>query len=376
MNVTKDIAIENIEVTITMTHANSRNMNIWLQAPDGTRIQMLNEGDTSGRTMDDGLTWVYGVDSLRGYSSAGTWSVVFEDTVTGDTGTVQDASIEFFGSSASIDTVFTFTDDFSAAAAVETSRKTIDDIDGGVDWLNFAAMTGDINLTMKAGGAIAVDGAVIAHLDSSLMDMENAFMGDGFDTINGNGFGNEIHTMRGNDLVYSYNGNDSVYGDLGRDTLYGENGNDKLYGGDNADWIYGSTGSDQLFGAQGSDSFVFSTSGGTDRIHDFEDNTDTLKIESDIWGGGLSREEFVAEFWPTPVVEASRLNEFGGGQPVISDALHGVLSGLSPSLPPPGFPPPGPRGFPSRAMRFQYSKRPRFPARQNPRRWPGVSRPA
>ncbi len=314
MNVTKDIAIENIEVTITMTHANSRNMNIWLQAPDGTRIQMLNEGDTSGRTMDDGLTWVYGVDSLRGYSSAGTWSVVFEDTVTGDTGTVQDASIEFFGSSASIDTVFTFTDDFSAAAAVETSRKTIDDIDGGVDWLNFAAMTGDINLTMKAGGAIAVDGAVIAHLDSSLMDMENAFMGDGFDTINGNGFGNEIHTMRGNDLVYSYNGNDSVYGDLGRDTLYGENGNDKLYGGDNADWIYGSTGSDQLFGAQGSDSFVFSTSGGTDRIHDFEDNTDTLKIESDIWGGGLSREEFVAEY--ALVVNGNTVFNFGGGNKI------------------------------------------------------------
>src|ERR1022692_2171102 len=58
----------------------------------------------------------------------------------------------------------------------------------------------------------------------------------------------------------------------------------------------------------------------------------------------------------SPVVAAGRLNEFGGGQAMIDDALHEVFSGLPSLRPPPGFPPRGLRGFPSRALRSQCSR--------------------
>ncbi len=314
IEVTKNISIENIEVTVSLTHSDARNMNIWLEAPDGTRIQIFLEGDGNGRTMDDGLTWVFGVDSLRGFSSAGTWSVVFEDTVTGNTGTVEGASIEFFGSAAVNDTVFTFTDDFSAVAALEASRQTIDDLNGGVDWLNFAAMTGDLGVDLGSGGALSVDGIDIAALAAGSDEIENVFMGDGNDTVFGNGLGNEIHGMRGNDLLRADLGNDKVYGDDGKDTLHGEDGNDKIWGGDSADQIYGSAGKDQLYGDLGNDSFVFAVGAGGDKIHDFEDDADVLKLDDAIWGGGLSKSDLIADY--ADVRNGNTVFNFGDGNKV------------------------------------------------------------
>lgn len=312
--VANSIKVESIEVTLTLTHTDARNLNIWLEAPDGTRIQILNQDDSNGRFMDDGKTWVFGVDSLRGYDSQGTWTVVVEDTVTGDIGTIDDASIEFFGSAATTDTVFTFTDDFSAVAALETSRTVIDDLDGGVDWLNFAAMTGDLGVDMAAGGAISLDGIDIAALAGGSDEIENIFMGDGNDAVFGNALANEIHGMRGDDLLRSDLGNDKVYGDDGRDTIHGEDGNDKIWGGDSSDQLYGSAGKDQLHGDLGNDAFVFATGAGADKIYDFENDVDTLKLDDAIWGGGLSKAQVIADY--ASVVNGNTVFNFGDGNKV------------------------------------------------------------
>ncbi len=320
MVVSTEISIETIELTITLTHANATNLNIWLEAPDGTRIQVLVQGDANSRTMDKGLTWVFGVDCLKGFSSEGTWSVIVEDVVTGETGTLTDASIEFFGSAAVNDTLFHFTDDFLMLEALDGSRATIDDLDGGIDWLNFAAMTGNITLSLVSGGAISVNGTLIAGLSAGGQEFENVMMGDGSDTVQGNGLANEAHGMRGDDLLRGANGNDVLMGGEGKDTMHGDNGNDTLKAGDGNDLIYGTAGNDQLYGEAGADTFVFAKPFGSDRVRDFADDVDQLKLDDAIWGGGKSVAQVVAQY--ATVVGSDTVFDFGGGNKV-------TVSGIS-----------------------------------------------
>lgn len=313
MNVATNISIETIELTVKLTHANATHLNIWLEAPDGKRIQVMLQGDASTRTSDSAWTWVFGVDSLKGYTSAGTWKVIVEDAVTGETGTVTDASITFFGGDVTTSSLFHFTDDFAMLAALEPSRTVIDDLDGGIDWLNFAAMTGNITLVLTSGGSIKVAGTIIAFL-ANTQEIENVYMGDGTDTVTGNSLANTIYGMRGADFLRGSGGNDRLEGGAGADKVYGDGGNDLLYGGDGTDLLLGGAGNDQLYGQAGTDTFQFVPSFGADTVMDFQNNQDTLKLDDAIWGGGKSVSDVVAQY--ARVVGANTVFDFGGGNTI------------------------------------------------------------
>lgn len=313
MNVATNISIETIELTVKLTHANATHLNIWLEAPDGKRVQVMLQGDASARTSDSAWTWVFGVDSLKGYTSAGTWKVIVEDAVTGETGTVTDASIIFFGSDVTTNSLFHFTDDFAMLAALEPTRTVIDDLDGGIDWLNFAAMTGNITLVLTSGGSIKVGGTVIAFL-ANTQEMENVYSGDGSDSVSGNSLANTIYGMRGADFLRGSGGNDRLEGGAGADKLYGDGGNDTLLGGDATDLLLGGAGNDQLYGQAGTDTFQFAPAFGVDIVMDFQNNQDTLKLDDAIWGGGKSASDVVAQY--ARVVGTDTVFDFGGGNTI------------------------------------------------------------
>lgn len=307
---TTDITIETIYITIDISHTNSNDLMLWLRAPDGEMIEIYN-ADGNRRTMDGGLTWTFGVESLRGYSSEGTWTVVAEDTVTGDVGTLEGANITFFGSAATNDDVYHFTDDFMALAAVEASRQTIDDTNGGVDWLNFAVYSDNMNVNMNAGGAIVSGGVTIAHLAVGPIDFENLYLGDGNDTVTGNSLGNHIVGARGSDSVHGNNGNDWIEGYDENDKLFGDRNNDTISGGSGNDLINGGTGIDSLNGNAGLDTFIFNPGFGIDTIAGFEDNIDTLKLDDAIWGGGKTVAQVISTY--AHVVGANTVFDFNNG---------------------------------------------------------------
>lgn len=314
INSTSTIQIETIYITLTLTHTNAKDLNIWLKAPDGEMIALFSH-DANARTMDNGLTWTFSVEALRGYSAAGTWSIVVEDTVSLDVGTISGAEITFYGSSDTKNDVFTFTDDFQALAALEPSRQLINDTDGGVDWLNFAAIANNLNVSMAAGGLIKFNGVTVAHLDSAATDFEKLYAGDGKDTIAGNQLNNTIDGMRGNDSLHGNNGNDLLDGGAGTDALYGDSNNDTLRGGDGNDVLNGGSGNDSLVGQGGDDVFVFGTGmGGADKVSGFQDNHDTLKFDDALWGGGKTIAQVLAAF--AHVVGADTVFDFGGGNTV------------------------------------------------------------
>jgi Ca2+-binding RTX toxin-like protein len=71
---------------------------------------------------------------------------------------------------------------------------------------------------------------------------------------------------------------DYVWGNAGADSLSGGGGADHLEGGAGDDVIDGGMGSDELYGGSGADMFVFANGFGTDKIFDFEDGIDHIKL--------------------------------------------------------------------------------------------------
>jgi Ca2+-binding RTX toxin-like protein len=79
----------------------------------------------------------------------------------------------------------------------------------------------------------------------------------GNDNIKGDGLGNFIDALAGNDTVNGNGGNDTLIGGLNNDVLFGADGNDNLQGGDGNDQLsgdnFGGSGNDSLSGGAGND---------------------------------------------------------------------------------------------------------------------------
>lgn len=114
-----------------------------------------------------------------------------------------------------------------------------------------------------------------------------ATAGAGNDTLYGDG---------GDDLLFGEVGDDQIFGHAGHDQLYGGAGRDKLIGGMGSDVLEGGAGADHLWGGSYkadnvADTFVFIKGCGTDYIHDFEPDLDTIAI----FGHPLTYDKVVAD---------------------------------------------------------------------------------
>lgn len=228
--VTQNIEIEDIYVTVDMTHSWSADLVLVLIGPNGEEIQLMaNEGGST--LMDGGFRWTFGVTAALGMLSAGTWTLRITDTAIGDVGTVSGVTIDFFGAQASVNDVYHFTQDLFDLIAVEAARATISDTNGGADWLNFAAM-GSIDITVRLDNRVidfSTQQVSLTIAQDTLI--ENVVTGDGNDTIVGNTANNYLMGMRGNDSLSGGSGDDTLGGGAGNDQLNGGLGNDRLDGG-------------------------------------------------------------------------------------------------------------------------------------------------
>ncbi len=162
--------------------------------------------------------------------------------------------------------------------------------------------------------------------------------GGGNDTANGGGGNDTILGVGGNDTlrgggqadsIDGGTGNDSLIGDVGNDTLIGGNGMDTLNGGGNADrllggadndllrgqdgfdYMDGGTGNDTMTGGIQQDTFVFADGYDSDRITDFSDADDVLRLNDNLWAGTLTAQQVVDTY--ATVVSGHTVMNFGGG---------------------------------------------------------------
>ena len=307
INVTSDVEIESIYVTLSVTHSFASDLVLALRAPDGSEIPIFaNEG---GETLFfGGFEYTFAVEAGRGMSSLGQWRLVAYDSVAGDIGTLLDFDLEFHGRAASTNDIHTFTDDFRALAALEVGRTTFEDLNGGTDWLNFAGLSQAVSGRIDTGFNILVGGVVWGQVTNN--GFENVYLGDGNDSLTGG---------RGNNVMVGGYGNDRLSGFGGNDRVEGGAGNDNVNGGLGNDTVNGGVGADRLTGGAGADTFIFGAGFRRDIITDFVDNVDTIQLSRALWAGNLTVAQVIAGF--ATVVGTNILFDFGVNELTVNFAV-------------------------------------------------------
>jgi Ca2+-binding RTX toxin-like protein len=135
------------------------------------------------------------------------------------------------------------------------------------------------------------------------------------DFIDGLAGDDSIQGAEGDDQLLGNNGQDDLFGQSGNDTLSGGSGDDYLDGGAGHDELIGGPGADVYFGHEGQDTFVISSGDGSNRLSDFDLNSDTIRL---VDSGFASAAEVMASI-SKPFSNVSRLT-FDDGTTV--DVFH------------------------------------------------------
>ena len=219
ITITQAIDVERVEVTLNVTHPFIGDLGVLLVAPSGTTSFLLwrpqqnplsaygTDQNNIHFTFDTVLNW--------GEGSVGTWGLGIFDEATGFSGSFDSWTLNLIGKPAAADDVYIYTDEFAEAATDQTSRQLLSDL-SGVDTLNAAACSAALVLNLVAGGVSTIDGRNLTiALDTTI---ENAYAGDGSDTVTGNSIANSLYGMRGDDRIQGAGGNDTLDGGAGNDT--------------------------------------------------------------------------------------------------------------------------------------------------------------
>jgi Ca2+-binding RTX toxin-like protein len=237
------LRIEHAAITVDITAPSAAEVEIYLVSPDGrVSTQFIHRGlasDTPWRVdlMQQGWRWTFGDESFRGKDALGTWNVLVRNSspLPGDVFLVNSVQLDLYGSAGTANDIYTYTDDFLTLLALQPDRGALLDSDGGIDWINMAAVTGNISASMAAGGQVQVGGQAWFQIAPGSGTIENFAAGDGNDTITGNGSANMLLGGRGADRLDGGAGSDTLEGGAGADTLIGGTGFDiASYAGSNA----------------------------------------------------------------------------------------------------------------------------------------------
>jgi Ca2+-binding RTX toxin-like protein/subtilisin-like proprotein convertase family protein len=222
------ISIETVRLQLNMTHTFSGDVSITLTSPSGTVSRILNN---TGGSIDFPSGHLMSSHQFRGETSGGTWALTISDNFATDGGLVASATLTAFGTSTPTNDRYVFTDEYGVYSA-GAGRNTLEDTDGGNDTLDASALSANATIRLTAGSVSQIAGQNLTVVAGAII--ENAFGGDGNDTLEGTSGDNELRGGRGND------------------------------------WLDGGAGADRLSGGAGRDIFVLSASGGgIDTITDF-----------------------------------------------------------------------------------------------------------
>lgn len=242
-NVSQDISLEHVDMNVNLTHSLFNDLRIRLISPKGTSYTLYDGSSGNASSSDFGLSYNFGIDGLRGESSQGVWSLVVQDARRGSSGVLNAVNFTGYGSTQSANDVYHYTEEVLdvLTLAGQAGRVALSDIDGGSDWINAAAMSRNLMLSLRSGASSSLAGQTFLTIASNGTLLENAAAGDGNDIIQGNDVDNLIYGGRGNDVMQGGNGIDTaifrgIYSDYiislinGLTSVVGPDGTDQLSG--------------------------------------------------------------------------------------------------------------------------------------------------
>ncbi len=202
---TRAIELESVALTLTLSHANVNDLRVELVSPEGSRTVVLTPMGGATQSVS-GWTWTFTSEALRGELSAGNWTINVTDTrANGLQGVLTGYRLDVYGDAISANDVMHITDEFEKMAALDASRRTLRDLDGGTDWINMASQGEAVNANLNPGVLTTVGGRSFFTIASGSW-FENIVTGDGNDTITGNSLANRLLGMRGDDVLQGWAG--------------------------------------------------------------------------------------------------------------------------------------------------------------------------
>lgn len=261
---------EHVNVTVDLNHSNWGDLTIELISPTGTISKLVANPETTASNpggMPGNGRLVFTFDTTHDYGelAQGDWQLRITDRAGLGTGTLNGWKVDVYGSDANEtsagrvtvgevpiisstgNNVYFYTDEFATSPG--TSRTTLTDTNSGTDAINAAAVSSNSTINLSNGSTSTIAGRNLTING----DVEDAYGGDGNDTLTGNALDNYLSGGRGADV---------------------------LSGGEGfADFIDGGKGNDTLIGGSGIDYFaIHEDPGSTDTITDFSPSTAGEKI--------------------------------------------------------------------------------------------------
>lgn len=213
-----DIEIDRVEIHVEIDHTKNSDLTVELISPDGTVSLLVDNPGYSAGTYyysSQDIRFTLGSVNFWGEDGIGDWTIRVTDNLTGaSSGTLESWGITLYGDQASDDDTYFYTAEW-ARHGDEAGRGTIDD-GAGIDTLNFAAITVDLDIDLGPGATNSLYGHDIDFAVGTLI--ENVIGGDGADVFTGNDADNVLSGMRGNDTLAGGAGNDTLSGGAGHDT--------------------------------------------------------------------------------------------------------------------------------------------------------------
>lgn len=205
------VSIETMELDVWITHAEFGDLVVELISPDGTVSTLLyrvGDGRTTelsmaylayrGETVDlSELRHTLTSNDFMGEISGGTWTVRISDEKLGDTGSVHGLNLRAYGSEATPNQTYIYTNDFAQTATYDASRTVLSNA-AGVHTLNLAAVTDAVTVDLSRGSAQIAGVEVTIEADTKI---GKVFTGDGADLVTLASAGGEVGLGRGNDTA-------------------------------------------------------------------------------------------------------------------------------------------------------------------------------
>ncbi|MGN6666025.1 MAG: putative Ig domain-containing protein [Trinickia sp.] len=213
--------VEHAEIDFDANVGRLGDLIVTLVAPDGTQSILLNregkipDGTSGASASDVGSTqsgdFKYTFMSTHdwGETSGGNWTLQVTDAATGQPVTLNNWSLRLYGSKASADNTYFYTDEYKSAVLANAKRGVLDDaVDGtagGRNTIDAAAVSGDTTVNLLTG---------VASLGGTAL------------TINNPGTIQNIVTGDGNDTLVANNADAMLDGGRGQNHLVGGTGKD------------------------------------------------------------------------------------------------------------------------------------------------------
>ncbi|WP_296267180.1 S8 family serine peptidase [Pseudomonas sp. UBA6562] len=221
LQVAAGLNVEHVEVELDATLGRLGDLGLVLVSPSGQRSVLLDrhgkvpQGTAGASDTDNGSTrsgaFVYSFMSTHhlGERSAGTWALELTDAAGGEPVTLNNWALRLYGSADDAHDTYFYTDEFPVALQSQAERGALDDsvngTPGGRNTLNFAAVSGNVDVSLETGVA-NVAGAALALTNPATV--HNVIAGDGNDTLVAGPGDALLHGGRGINNLTGGNGQD------------------------------------------------------------------------------------------------------------------------------------------------------------------------